>query len=351
MLRSMLSNAHMLQTVSRLAAALCGASALYAAFFLYEDAKGNVQNRLEDWWIQLEESRTVAFSAQATFMQRVARTGTHFLDELFGERLLSVRAAGVSVCCSIVSMVIFDLIMGGTSKPSGGRLSPLNMHRDPHALVWPYIICFGIMAAYVALLFLLRRSTNRLALWLALIVTFILAPLPWLNATLTNEDTLIEVSEFIYPLILISIAFDLGFIVATRVALRWCSDSMKVWKIAGIISLNLAIALLLFLGPYSLRPYAVVTFEDVRIAVYGTIASMNIIDALIAVIFLLIMTGVLVHRLLWPLINRTVYALQALGIARRSLLLGSCGSALLIYAIWGNTEALSKIFVAFGRGG
>src|SRR5262245_50863504 len=81
----------------RLLAGAAGLLLLYAAFFMYENTEGQVQNRLEEWWIRLDDSRRSAASWQAAFLKKVAETSNRFFDRVFGTRLLPLRAAAVWV--------------------------------------------------------------------------------------------------------------------------------------------------------------------------------------------------------------------------------------------------------------
>jgi hypothetical protein len=87
-----------------------GLLSLYAAAFLYEDEYGRIQSKLEEWWIRLSDKQSLAISRHAAFMREVARFETKLLDGLFGEKLLSLRAIGVSQCLSVASMGLAVLV-------------------------------------------------------------------------------------------------------------------------------------------------------------------------------------------------------------------------------------------------
>jgi len=72
--------------------ALPGVSFVYAAVFLYADEQRRLQNRLEQWWIEISEREKTATSGYAVFMQEVARIATGLLDGLLGAKLFSWRA-------------------------------------------------------------------------------------------------------------------------------------------------------------------------------------------------------------------------------------------------------------------
>ncbi len=87
-----------------------------------------------------------------------------------------------------------------------------------------------------------------------------------------------------------------------------------------------------------------------QIDVQGTVAlfaSSNMIDALAASIFVLVAVSLLAHRLLWPLIQRPLYALQAAGFIGRRKLLFSVGGLLLGYSLGVNLDLLKEMFRSF----
>jgi hypothetical protein len=55
-----------------------------------------------------------------------------------------------------------------------------------------------------------------------------------------------------------------------------------------------------------------------------------VLDGLVASIFFILLFGLLLHRLLWPIVQRPVYALASLGIVRRKKLSLFVGGALLV---------------------
>ena len=71
----------------RILAVISGIILIYAAFFLYEDEQGKIQNFLEDLWIRIDDRRNTALSKHATFMQVVAKYISTIFDRVFGDRL------------------------------------------------------------------------------------------------------------------------------------------------------------------------------------------------------------------------------------------------------------------------
>jgi hypothetical protein len=51
--------AHFLHLALRALAGIAGATAIYAALFLYEDEQGKIENRLNEWWIRLDDRQLI----------------------------------------------------------------------------------------------------------------------------------------------------------------------------------------------------------------------------------------------------------------------------------------------------
>jgi len=83
-------------TPLRLLAALVGAFAYYAAFFMYEDEQGKWQSRIEALWITVNDQEKVAGSRASALFDRVAAVVTGAFDRVFGSKLISIQLLGVS---------------------------------------------------------------------------------------------------------------------------------------------------------------------------------------------------------------------------------------------------------------
>jgi hypothetical protein len=83
---------------------------LYSAVFLYEDHEGKIQNKIVQWWIKIDDARIASHSRVEAFIQGVARLTLQVFDRVLGEKLVSFRFVGVSLCLGIASFL-----------PLGGR--------------------------------------------------------------------------------------------------------------------------------------------------------------------------------------------------------------------------------------
>jgi hypothetical protein len=141
---------------------------------------------------------------------------------------------------------------------------------------------------------------------------------------------------------------DSVFIAVTRKILRWGSTLEAPSKISGIVALNFFFAFILAWAPagigygiaamifggahktsYPASSFSVTVFGE-AVQQAGFIASLsNVLTACSASLWVVLGVIALLHRVFWPLLERPVYALQQVGIARRSKLLGSFGLVLL----------------------
>jgi hypothetical protein len=90
----------------RAVAAILGGLIVCLASLTYEDEEGRFQNKLEDWWITLDDRRTVSLPWAASFIQAIARLTGNCLDRLFGKRLISPQAVAVSIILSTASFFL-----------------------------------------------------------------------------------------------------------------------------------------------------------------------------------------------------------------------------------------------------
>jgi len=158
----------------------------------------------------------------------------------------------------------------------------------------------------------------------------------------------------------LGIASDTVFIAITRKMLRWSSRLESFFRILSIILLNCVLAVALCLGPvligavaallltgrtsafwgswrypndYSFATFSLPLFVQGLHQVGFVAALSNVNSAFFATIFIALALVTLIHRFFWPLIERPVYALQRLGIAKRSKFLGALGLMLVGFGL------------------
>ena len=81
-----------------------GTALICVGLFLSEDEEGRVQNQLENLWIKVDDRSKVGATQQ--FIRGCAQLYARALDRLFGRRLLSIQACGISLCLAEMSLLI-----------------------------------------------------------------------------------------------------------------------------------------------------------------------------------------------------------------------------------------------------
>ena len=173
-------------------------------------------------------------------------------------------------------------------------------------------------------------------------------------------------SESLYFLVVtFGFVCDVFFIVSTRRLLKKARESKTSTEVAVILLLNLMLAVCLILpflvGPGSLIAAAVyligkigtlnvpwAIWRSVPVAAYFT-ATSNILDVMLAVIFEILALALLLHRALWPLLNRTLFRLQHIGTNGRRAIMVTIGFALVGASLTGKVpELVQKIVEKLG---
>lgn len=102
-------------------AGVAGVLLLYAALFLYPDERRELlQNRLEDWWVRLDDLRESALAGQLVLVREMAHTAHCAFQWLLGEPL-STRFCALTGLLSMASFCLAMSLFGdyGWAVPTG----------------------------------------------------------------------------------------------------------------------------------------------------------------------------------------------------------------------------------------
>jgi len=80
-----------------------GALLLWFGISVYEDEDRRVQNKIEEWWISLDDRRSGALSLEEDLTAKSTLALSAAFDTYFGSTILSLRAVGTSIALSLVS--------------------------------------------------------------------------------------------------------------------------------------------------------------------------------------------------------------------------------------------------------
>lgn len=324
---------HFLHLIARPIEVLLGLFCVLTAIVLYPNEEGKIQSKFEDFWIRVDDYRQLALSRHATFMTQVAQLETGFLNRVFGPKLVSAQALGVSFSCSLFAVgvtgivlkpVTFGMVLLAVSVIVGALSIYLRKRRFVQLIV--------IVAAFVFLaLYIIERHPD---------------------ARTAATHTIFEM----FGIGLGSFACDVFFVIVTRRMLRWAGQMRSSLIVLATIFLNLLLALTLIF-PMIAIGYVLdaggrnpdITWRLALSSILLFVAFSNIFDALLALLFVQLAILLLIHRAVWPLLTRTLFRMQDIGTKGRRAILTTVGLALLAAGVTGKVpDLLQKLIEKLG---
>jgi hypothetical protein len=334
---------HLIHLIARPIEALLGVFCVLSAIALYPDEEGKVQSKFEDFWVSVDDFKNLALTRHAAFMTQVAKLESRFLDNLFGHKLLSPQSIAVSACCSIVSyFLVYICVMRIVFK-----------HNFSHLLILMVYVLVGPLGVAVAYGVLRTRHFARKVLLLvaSLFVAGELASYVYRFGFLPTA----RLGSEIITLATLGFVCDVAFIAATRQLIRLAGEMKQSLRVTAVVVLDLLLAAVL-VGPLYLYFWILLSNRNLNYEIVGLIysgyvvAQTNALDAALALLFVSLALLLLIHRALWPLLPRTLFRIQEMGIKGRRAILTAVGLALLSASVFGGKfpELLKEIVKSFG---
>jgi hypothetical protein len=298
-------------------------SFIYMAFFLYEDQEGKYQNRLEELWVQIDDLSRTALSRHTAFLKKNIGFFAWGLDYLFGKKLFSVRAVTITLAYSVGSFfLMLSFSYTGIGEESLKALLLLVIE-----------VSLGTSLGFVR-----NKRISLIWSWMVLLVTLIIfscatwfisgaeSPLEFLR-DMSTDDAFQMLGIFLG-----GVVCDVLFIALNRTLLRVTARLNNIVQILLLLTVNMLIAVA-YLAPAFL--ITVPLFEAIPLWEQMTqeISSTNVITAIIAMGVVLMTGTALLHRLIWPLVERPVYSLQRHKVYRNTKFLLASSVLLLTWAI------------------
>jgi hypothetical protein len=328
----------MTSLIVRTVAAALGVVLIYGAAFLYEDDERRVQNRLESLWVELHSVSTTVMSRHLAFVNAATQFVDRWLSRIYGERLLSRRAAAMSY---LLQFLAFQLAVAAAMP-----------------LLWKYFwTYFGIHEATVQLVNLglwclvtgfigwaIRRGVRQpggrapevaaiVLLLLNLAGALAVSALGMQRGLPAPTRGLVMAAMLVGATV--SIGIDIAAVAALRALIRAAARRGTLGAylglltgVFGIMAMVLGLPVAVFLvGPrYHLPPIAGGVAGVALVGMISTLIPPGLLAALLVTLVL--------HRLVWPAILRPLYAVH-----RHKLLFGHPKAALsvgiyLVLAAW-----------------
>lgn len=338
---------HHIYTVLKIVIFLGGIFLVYVGAFLKEDSEGRLQNNLEALWVSINDQQSVSISKNVAFFRTIAFVLSRGLDRLLGEHLFSLRALAVSSCYSLGSIFLTYVVIMLASLFENGYYK---VFFDDLMLNLPMatgLLCLGALQGRI------RKPIVYKAWYVSVLILSVTAFLLLNYEGLftfgpgfgERQSPTVEIITFASTL-LAGIAFDAVFIAVTRYMLRRSSRMSSAFKVAEMVLVNILVACLLVAAPaYFVHETGNFIFPQTAIErVAGLVGSSNIIDLFVSLLFVMTALLLLAHRLVWPVLDVPVYALQRIGVIGRRKLMVSVGFMMLAFSTGFTFEHLQKLF-------
>jgi hypothetical protein len=308
---------------------MLGVFCILTAIFLYADEEGRIQSKLEDIWIRAEDSKHLATSRHTILVTQLAQLETRLLDKIFGTNLMAAKALGVSFCLSIAAISL---------------ASSLVAHYQKHVVSMRLLSLAGVSLLAAAINSTLSEE-NKIRTYLAAIVGGF-AVLICAQTTSLGFLSASNLKTVMVALFSIGALVDIAFIFVTRRLIRWAGEMNSVAKVTCISAFNLLLATIL------IGPGLLITKQDVANGTstastcVAVVALSNLFDATLALLFVVLVLALLLHRLVWPLLTRTLYGVASIGVTGRRKLLVTSGLVLLS---WAGTRLLTFLLKVLAK--
>jgi len=295
--------------------ALIGLLCLYFAFFAYETEQGKIQNKLEEWWVKIDDTKEITNTSLIKFLRRISLFTTISINKIFGEKIFSFQSAWVSVFYLNGVITIYFAFSSIILDSPFGTIKAV------------IISVFGMVMIILAALPLFIKSKKWIK-WgcisiilvtlfsiIILIVTYSEIWIPYGNLVMKLEDTLVSglIAYSVCTFLCMSL---IGFF---RWSIQKFLDFNSIKKIIISILLQIIFASTLVYIPtliyggyvpnHSAEYYNVITYSDLIGTFPETISFINLFSVFPLSLFIILLISVPLNRFIWSIVCRPIYTL------------------------------------------
>ena len=296
--------------VLRVLVAVLGGFLISVALFIEEREEKKFQNALFVWWVKMSDLHgALSISRETAFVKVVTDMAISVFDRLFGKSFWVVPAAPASVAYSTAAFVLSETF-----------IVPLITHKPSVlASIVAVLVAAGLIALGSLGPFIQRLQTSSLLLleWCLFVLgasglllsSYLFSPPGHFVLRTRPYTERLTLAEHFLPIavLLLSMASDFLFVTFIRKTLIWASTKLSFLRVTIFATGNLLLGLALFAGPFIVGRYA--TTEKSR-SILFLLGSSNAINVLVAAGWFLLAVLMLLHRVLWPVLKRPIYALE-----------------------------------------
>jgi hypothetical protein len=323
----------MFYTILHCLSASAGAAFLYCGLFLYEKEENALHNRLDSFWKSLDRHSKRAVGFHSNIVQRFADIALAAINKICGERVWSSQNFFATACLSVMSVTSFAVV------------GALALHRRIPSDSFIRIISHdggtAVMFAILLFLPLVKWMSNRMCIWRASVggvwvLLFVLS-----NGRPQGYGPL---ALFVYFDWLIVWAFlILGFMVFSGLCKK-VLNAVATKSVGAISVLAVLIYLVLIVGTAltikanwhvvqhaDLHGVFFVSSDNIFAIVFIFLGFFGSMYLNFALFIFFILALLLLHSVLWGIVNRPIYAMSRHKIFNRHKTL--CGIGLILLGL------------------
>src|ERR1041385_2035142 len=305
----------------QIASAALGMLLVSWSIFLYEGEERVIDETLAAWWIEVDDFAQTAVKRNLAMLRIAARAVGGWLDGVFGERLVSVRAVSASLTLSRASLFLVAFVT-----------SLLDLLKERSNVVTDLIGVLLVALLSAALFYIAvapGRSTLRVALATGIVLFLCLFGalgrylVGWSGfevSAIPMAVTLAVLSDFIVVILTRHVAAR----IATTNSIGFAVVAMCFNGAAGTLLIIPTLAVLS--RSISVSAFSVSAFWFVFAVVL--VGASNVFAAVIAFVLAIMFASLVLHRVFWPIIQRPLYALWRFKLLQNRKVLFYAGVAL-----------------------
>jgi len=322
----------MLRLVVSLVTGLPGVLLLYLAYLLDEAEERTIQSRLEEWWVTVDDASKSALARHVRLFAAAGQMVDRSLTWAFGSRLRTLRAFWSAACLTYggVWLVIFL-----------GRMIGSPSHRGtPQQSALRIVMAISMFGLGVIPAFWPSRGFLRIGCAVGLAILALSGGLKVVSDVSGGMAILASIAS--YAALIIGFTAGVFFTLVLTVFFRWGARAISLTTTSRRLLLILfaqamTVASLVVIQTIvitsNLVPYSLETLPTYKVLLATTMLSfsmISIVGSWPVIVYMLSLSLLIIHRILWPILSRPLYAIQRHRIFENRRILAVIGVILLI---------------------
>lgn len=323
-------------------AAAVGIYVFVLTFVMRETTEGRWVNRIEEFWIRVDDRRRAAGGRWLSLFKATAAKLIRVFNRVVGERMLSLRLVGISGTLSFTSLSLFYALMFGLLSYLFIAYHDLIKQKIPGTtnleLMTAVVIIGCVLSAVFAIMFgalacLPVIFKSRFWVWLSCLPTT-LAFLFFLRVAYLRALTKGALAIFLS--LIISLASDVLWVAVVRQSLGWITAKVSLARVAWSVAVQIFLVLLIFLLPMQVLLHQARHRPATNFAIGAfTVSVFNFPTVIASTCFIGSLAFLILHHVTWPVIERVFYILTRPEVLEKRKYVRLISAAIAVYGLHG----------------